>query len=616
MSDQPDNQTAANEGDNTNAVPADDFSDCDLYIGEDRLRARAMNLGEHYKDGIVFDDGAATGMTFTAMEALHGGTGVVHRVKTDGHASVDRALKVLLVDIDTEAGHQRWIHECELLQRVNKVRGAPSVHRTGELRGLPVIVMDWAPGETLDEYFTRIKAYDAVVTLDEAQQQFDEVTQLIVEVLRTLAEMFTNLEDAGHACPVHRDLKPQNIKRQPGAHSGAPKLTILDFGEASFEEDSEARGSTPHYVSPEQRLERLTQNEGPPVDHRADQYAVGVMLQRLLASLRDWEEDQQADAPRPIQILRMQIRAAINIAHRMTAREPADRFQSFTEAGDALEAASQTKLPMRKSRLTAVNAMGVAGCLIAAFLLGKASSPSTNTQNGNLNNSDSARSADSTANRDGTDGRANPSTDKPTDKSIPVKPQVPPTEQIRIIRDWYDRLTNQHNITRQDLTVVRSLCATFVEEFPDDPLMPATNQFEYWITSALSKGQVRISPVRFVEKESDVIEKHTMSFSITLIQPNGVRIGPSTGAEQVDDETDLDKYKSLTVAWDPNTKVQMHFQHDTKDNVKATQAYRLSHSDVLYQPDNKVYRWSANDSDFEMYYRIERLGFPVLPAKP
>jgi hypothetical protein len=72
---------------------------------------------------------------------------------------------------------------------------------------------------------------------------------------------------------VHRDLKPDNIFVAP---SGRPK--VLDFGIAKLNDpgsnSSTRTGSllgTPHYMSPEQAASR-------PVDHRADIYAIGVIL--------------------------------------------------------------------------------------------------------------------------------------------------------------------------------------------------------------------------------------------------------------------------------------------------------------------------------------------------
>jgi serine/threonine protein kinase len=89
---------------------------------------------------------------------------------------------------------------------------------------------------------------------------------------RLCAEVLDALGAAHAKGVVHRDLKPDNIFVAP---SGRPK--VLDFGIAKLTDlkgSATATGSllgTPHYMAPEQAA-------GRPVDHRADIYAMGVIL--------------------------------------------------------------------------------------------------------------------------------------------------------------------------------------------------------------------------------------------------------------------------------------------------------------------------------------------------
>ena len=125
--------------------------------------------------------------------------------------------------------------------------------------GRPFIIMEYLDGAPLA----------AILEHSQAHQQplpIGGLARLAVEVLDAL--------QAAHAKNiVHRDLKPDNIFVAP---SGRPK--VLDFGIAKLTDpganSSTRTGSllgTPHYMSPEQAA-------GRPVDHRADLYAIGVIL--------------------------------------------------------------------------------------------------------------------------------------------------------------------------------------------------------------------------------------------------------------------------------------------------------------------------------------------------
>jgi len=104
-----------------------------------------------------------------------------------------------------------------------------------------------------------------------------------VRAARIVRQVCASLADAHAAGIIHRDLKPDNIFL---TEVGGDKdwVKVLDFGVAKLA-DSEAAGTltqtgmifgTPKYMSPEQA-------EGRPLDHRADIYALGVVLYELLA---------------------------------------------------------------------------------------------------------------------------------------------------------------------------------------------------------------------------------------------------------------------------------------------------------------------------------------------
>ncbi|HZJ65803.1 MAG TPA: serine/threonine-protein kinase [Kofleriaceae bacterium] len=124
--------------------------------------------------------------------------------------------------------------------------------------GRPFIIMEYLDGAPLAALIEHAVRHQAPMPLG-------GMARLAAEVLDALG--------AAHAKGiVHRDLKRDNIFVAP---SGRPK--VLDFGIAKLSDVNNAStrtGSllgTPHYMSAEQAA-------GRPVDHRADLYAIGVIL--------------------------------------------------------------------------------------------------------------------------------------------------------------------------------------------------------------------------------------------------------------------------------------------------------------------------------------------------
>src|SRR5450432_620920 len=155
---------------------------------------------------------------------------------------------------------------------------------------------------------------------------------------------------------VHRDLTPENVMLVE--KNGDPDFAkVLDFGIAKVPlGDLPGGGSksgnpitkavmvfgTPEYMAPEQAL-------GQNVDGRADLYAVGVMLFEMLSGVRPFSSQssvgilgQQLSKPPPTFAERSPgisvPPAAEQIAHKLLARECAERYQSATELVQAIDA--------------------------------------------------------------------------------------------------------------------------------------------------------------------------------------------------------------------------------------------------------------------------------------
>src|SRR5262249_35093166 len=128
------------------------------------------------------------------------------------------------------------------------------IHFTGE-EPLPYLVMEYVPGETLQQRLDRIGPLD------------------VPEVLRIGRQIAEGLAAAHANDLVPRDIKPGNVLIEAGPH-GKTKLT--DFGLARAADDASISQSgvvagTPMYMAPEQA-------RGESLDHRADLFSLGSVL--------------------------------------------------------------------------------------------------------------------------------------------------------------------------------------------------------------------------------------------------------------------------------------------------------------------------------------------------
>jgi eukaryotic-like serine/threonine-protein kinase len=217
-----------------------------------------------------------TGETYLVGERIgSGGMGTVHRgLRTSDSRTV--ALKVvrdaspeLLARLEREARIVATI-EHPNLARVYEVA------RDGD--GAPVVVMELLLGETLGARLRREPALSV-----------PEVARVGLGVLGAVG--------AAHARSiVHRDLKPDNVFLT--SEDGLPSVKVLDFGIAKSERGTAlAEGlptletrtghilGTPQYMSPEQIFGEKD------VDHRADIWALGVLLYEALAGVRPFDGD-------------------------------------------------------------------------------------------------------------------------------------------------------------------------------------------------------------------------------------------------------------------------------------------------------------------------------------
>jgi eukaryotic-like serine/threonine-protein kinase len=182
------------------------------------------------------------------------------------------------------------------------------------------IVMEYVPGETLENIIARTGALDLRLALDYACQ-------------------ISNAVDHAHRHGVlHRDLRPSNVLV---ADSG--QLKVADFGTSRFLEIA-AHGTTvigsPPYMAPEQFQGKAV--------FASDVYSLGVTMYQMLTGFLPYEAPSPADLDRlmrgemvsPPRLKNPRIpRAISDLVLKAMAPDIASRYQRASELLDALLAA-------------------------------------------------------------------------------------------------------------------------------------------------------------------------------------------------------------------------------------------------------------------------------------
>ncbi len=189
--------------------------------------------------------------------------GTVYEAEQDSPRRIV-ALKVVRRGFSSPAIVKRFTHEAQILGRLHHP-GIAQIYEAGLANdGQPFFAMEFINGLPLDEYARRRG-------LDLAAR---------VNLLARVCDAVQHAHDQG---VIHRDLKPANILVE---ETGQPK--VLDFGVAratgadlltmtGLTQAGQLIG-TPDYMSPEQ-----VGADPAAIDHRADVYALGVILFELAA---------------------------------------------------------------------------------------------------------------------------------------------------------------------------------------------------------------------------------------------------------------------------------------------------------------------------------------------
>ncbi|MEQ9500224.1 MAG: serine/threonine-protein kinase [Deltaproteobacteria bacterium] len=252
-----------------------------------------------------------------------GGMAIVYEAQRGSDAV---ALKVLMTASNDEL-RMRFRLEGELLV---------SLRHPCLVRGLDYdvtstagwIAMEYLSGCTLEQHVSR-----ATFTLGER-----------MEVLLDIARAAEFLHDNG---VVHRDIKPSNILVLADGGARLIDLGIARFGSLDLTPPGTLTAS-PYSIAPEEILECG-------VDHRADVFALGVVMHHLLTGEHPWPNEnlyatmyarcvsparalmsRQAGL-RPLGLRAEDVERLMPVALKALARDPSDRHQSARDLITAVE---------------------------------------------------------------------------------------------------------------------------------------------------------------------------------------------------------------------------------------------------------------------------------------
>jgi predicted Ser/Thr protein kinase len=246
-----------------------------------------------------------------------GGMGSVYRVR---HRALDKcfALKVMRADFARQGDlAARFIQEARAAAAIGH-QNIVQITDFGQLpSGAPYFVMELLEGEPLARMIRRGGPLPAG------------------RAVRILQQAASALAAAHKAGVIHRDLKPDNI------HVGPKDMVkILDFGVAKMAGAGRLTRTgmvfgTPHYMSPEQA-------SGGDVDHRADIYALGIIMYEMFTGRVPFEADSYMgvltkhmymvpEPPSRVSAAARELGALEDVTLRCLEKKPEARFRSMDE---------------------------------------------------------------------------------------------------------------------------------------------------------------------------------------------------------------------------------------------------------------------------------------------
>jgi len=251
------------------------------------------------------------------------GTGPIGRVLKAFDPLLHRvvALKTLAEPLAAvAAARRRFLREAQAAAAISHPN-VITIHAVKEIDGKPFLVMEYIPGQSLQQRLQRSEPFETA------------------EILRLGMQVAAGLAAAHSLGLVHRDLKPANVLLEEDTDT----VKLTDFGLAQVSDDASQEHSgvvtgEPAYCSPEQA-------RGDAVDARSDLFSLGSLLYHLCANHPPF---RAPDAPAVLQrILTDTPRSlrAINpatprwlaaVISKLMEKDPAERYQSADEVVEEL----------------------------------------------------------------------------------------------------------------------------------------------------------------------------------------------------------------------------------------------------------------------------------------
>lgn len=291
----------------------------DRYIY--RLRFDLNELERHQTLPTITNPGKLTGQQIGDYEIKgvigKGGMGEVYEGTGMGKRV---AIKTMLAELARDPDFRnRFEREAEAGQRLQHP-GIIPVFDSGEMDGIPYLVMEYVEGKELSKSFKG----GGMFTVETS-----------CHIMRDLCSALTVVHDAGY---VHRDIKPSNIMLRDNG-----RAILMDFGISKVQDAREITGTeaigTIHYMAPEQI------KSSKDVEHHADIYALGCVLYTMLTSETPFggtvvqvmfaQINQPAPDPRDIQDDIPDFIAEIIL--KAMEKDPGDRFTSAEKFAEALQ---------------------------------------------------------------------------------------------------------------------------------------------------------------------------------------------------------------------------------------------------------------------------------------